>query len=121
MQSRGRVRRARASALKAGEIAEIQDEWIITDSLDIQVQKPDGTVRKGGAYDIHPGDFVEAEVKLDIQLIKGRNGEKQARIKMAMTHVVRLSQAKQLPVKTVAAEAHGLTTISARRVANPAA
>ena len=76
-------------------------------------------MRKGEHYDIQPGDFVEAEVKLDVQLIKGRDGQKQARIKLAMTRVVRLSQAKSLPAKTVAIPAHGLTTISASTASEP--
>ena len=97
-----------------GELADIQDEWIITDCLDIQVQKADGTTRKGGPYDIHAGDFVEAEVRLDVQLIKGRDGAKQARVKMAMTRVLRLAQAKHLPSKATKEEGHGLTTIAAR-------
>ena len=83
--------------------------------MEIAVQKPDRTIRKGESYDIHPGDFVEAEVKLDIQLIRGRDGEKQARIKLAMTRVVRICQAKAKSAKDgKAAASHGLTTISGR-------
>ena len=58
---------------------------------------------------------MEAEVKLDIQQIRGRDGEKQARIKLAMTRVVRLCQAKQNPSKgEKSGQEHGLTTISRR-------
>ena len=102
-----------------GELADIKDEWIITKCLDIEIQKSDGTTRKGVSYDIQAGDFVEAEVKLDVQLTKGRDGAKQARVKLAMTRVMRLKQAKDLPSKTVKTEGHGLTTIAASSATMP--
>ena len=84
-----------------GEISDIQSDWIIANTLNIQVQKRDGTVRKGEAFDINPGDFVEAEMKLGLQLIMGRNGQKQARVKFNLTRLARLCSAKDVPRKKV--------------------
>ena len=84
-----------------GELAAVQSEWIVADELDLKVQKTDNTTRKGSSVDFQTGDFVEAEVRIDIQITTGRDGQKQAKPRFFMTRVVRLSEKKHAPNQKV--------------------
>ena len=83
-----------------GEIAAIQTEWIIADELDIKIQS-DKVLRPGHCMDIGPGDFVQAEVRVDIQITSSREGERTAKLRFFMTRVVRLCEKKDIPRETV--------------------